>query len=81
MYTTIEEPIIVGVVFSRGKITPRFFVWKSRKYQIGKITYSWNSKIGDAPVFHFAVTSSGTVYEISYNLKTSNWWLEKIYEE
>ena len=79
MYTIIDEPILVGAIFSSGKIMPRFFVWKRRKYQVGKITYSWHSKIGAVPIFHFAVTSSGSVYEISYNLKTSNWHLEKIY--
>ena len=81
MYTIIDEPIIVGAVFSTGRIMPRFFIWKRRKYPVSKITYFWRSKVGVVPVFHFAVTSGGSVYEISYNLKTSNWHLEKIYVE
>ncbi len=81
MYNVIDEPIMVGATFSSGKIVPRFFVWKRRRYRIVKVTYSWRSKIGSAPIFHFAVTSCGSVYEISYNLTTSNWRLEKIHVE
>jgi len=79
MYTTVDEPISVGAIFSSGKITPRFFVWNRKKYPVKEITYSWHSKTGSVPIFHFAVTSYDSVYEISYNLKTSNWHLEKIY--
>jgi len=81
MYNVIDEPILVGAIFSSGKIAPRFFVWKRRRYKIVKVTYSWRSKIGSVPIFHFAVTSCGSVYEISYNLENSNWRLEKIYVE
>jgi len=81
MYTVINEPISVGAVFSSGKITPRFFIWNRRKYSVEEITYSWHSKVGSAPIFHFAVTSNHSAYEISYNLKTSDWHLEKVYVE
>lgn len=78
MYTCVNDPISVGVVFSTGKITPRFFIWKGRKYQIEKITYFWRSKVGSMPIIHFAVSSDGSIYEISYNSATSDWFLEKI---
>ena len=81
MYTVINESILVGAVFSSGKIVPRFFIWKRRKYQIKEVTYFWHSKTGSAPIFHYSVTSHGSVYEISYNLKTSIWHLEKVYVE
>jgi hypothetical protein len=81
MFTIIEEPISVGVVFSSGKITPKFFVWKEKRHPVEKITFLWNSKEGSAQIFHFAVISNGSVYEISYNLVTSNWKLDKIHEQ
>lgn len=81
MHTAISEPISVGAVFSSGKVTPRFFIWKQKKYLIERITYFWRSKTGSFSILHFAVTSNGSVYELSYNLETSNWRLEKIYVE
>jgi hypothetical protein len=81
MYTIIDEPILVGAIFSAGKVIPRFFIWNRRKYQVEEVTYFWRSKIGVAQILHFAVASYGSVYEISYNLKTSNWHLEKVYVE
>lgn len=81
MYNVVNEPIIVGAIFLSGRIIPRFFVWKRKKYRIEKVTFFWHTKIGSFPVFHFAVISLESVYEISYNLKTSNWLLEKVYVE
>jgi len=81
MYNEINEPILVGVIFSSGKIIPRFFIWNRRKYQIQEVTYFWRSKAGAFPVFHFAVTSYDSVYEISYNSNTSRWLMEKAYME
>jgi hypothetical protein len=81
MFTIIEEPISVGVVFSSGKINPKFFMWKGKRYPVERITFLWNSKEGSAQIFHFAVTSNGSVYELSYNLDTSCWRLDKIHEQ
>jgi len=81
MYNEINEPILVGVIFSSGRIIPRFFIWNRRKYQIQEVTYFWRSKNGSFPVFHFAVTSYDSVYEISYNSNTSRWLMERAYEE
>ena len=81
MFTIIEEPISVGVVFSSGRINPKFFMWKEKRYSVEKITFLWNSMEGSAQIFHFAVTSTGTVYELSYNLTTSCWKLDKIHEQ
>ncbi len=81
MYTVINEPILVGVIFSSGRVIPRFFIWNRRKYKIQEITYFWRSKNGSFPVFHFAVTSYDSVYEISYKLETSKWYIEKVYVE
>ena len=79
MYTEINEQILVGVIFSTGRIVPRFFVWNNRKYGIDEVTYFWRSKTGSVMILHFAVRSHDSVYEISYNLKTSKWYIEKVY--
>lgn len=81
MYTVIEEKISVGVIFASGKIMPKFFIWRDKKYSVEKVTFLWNSKTGSAEIHHFAVLSEGSVYELSYNLKTSCWRLDKIHEQ
>ncbi|MBD3182805.1 hypothetical protein GF312_10980 [Candidatus Poribacteria bacterium] len=79
MYVLVKEPISVVAIFSSGKIIPRFFIWKKRKYSIEEVTYLWRTKIGSVPIIHFSVTTEKTFYEISYNLKSFNWQLEKLY--
>lgn len=79
MYTVINEQILVGAIFSTGRIVPRFFIWNNRRYRVDEVTYFWRSKVGSVAILHFAVTSCDSVYEISYNLKTSRWYIEKVY--
>jgi len=81
MYTVINESIIAGVNFLNGKIIPLYFEWKKRRYPIDEITYFWKTRIGSDPLYHFSVKSRDNIYEISYNLKTSEWCLEKVYVE
>ena len=81
MYTIVNEPISVGAIFSSGKITPRFFIWDRKKYQVEKVTYFWRSKTGNVPILHFTVTNDESVYEISYNSGTARWHLERVYAE
>ena len=78
-YTKVNEHISVGATFSSGKVTPRFFVWKRRRYRVEEVTYFWRTKAGSDAILHYAVTSDGSVYEISCNLKTLNWYLENAY--
>ena len=79
MYTVINEQILVGAIFSTGRVVPRFFIWNNRRYRVDEVTYFWRSKVGSVPILHFAVTSYDSVYEISYNLGTSRWYIEKVY--
>ena len=79
MYVLINDPISVVAVFSSGKIIPKFFIWKRKKFSVEEVTFFWRSKNGSDRILHFAVTTSDSVYEISYNLKTSAWRLEKAY--
>ncbi len=81
MHTIVREPISVEVFFSSGRIIPRFFIWKQKKYNINKITYFWRSSVGIFPVLYFSVISGRSIYEISYDLKTSKWCLETAYEQ
>lgn len=80
MFTIVDEPISVLVAFSSGKIVPKSFIWRGEKLTVERITYAWRSKIGEATILHFAVTNKGSIYEISYNLKTFSWKLDKIHE-
>ena len=76
--TEIKEPITVGVIFSSSRIKPVWFVWKQFRYDIKQVTFSWRSREGSAPIYHFAVTDGANLYEISFNTKTAEWMLNRI---
>jgi len=84
MYTQINESIKVGVVFdktSNSKMRPVWFMRSGRKYTVKEITFSWHAKNGEATIHYFSVTDGSAVYEISFNDKTLNWLLGKVYVE
>ncbi len=74
---TIDERIDVGAVFKKNLVKPKWFVWKSRKYDIKEVTYTWQDASGEARMVHFAVSDGATLFEISLNLSSLEWRLEK----
>ena len=78
MVNRIGEPVKVGVVFASSRIRPVWFVWKNYRYDIKQVTFSWRSRQGSAPIYHFAVTDEANLYELSFNTKTAEWMLDSI---
>jgi hypothetical protein len=78
MDDVIDEPILVGAVFSNG-IKPVWFMWNNKKHTVKEVTYRWKDRIGEAVVHHFSVVSdTGTIYEITFNSKTLDWRLRNV---
>lgn len=78
MINEIKEPIKVGAIFSSNRIKPVWFVWKKNRYDIERVTFSWRSREGSAPIHHFSVTDGANLYELCFNTKTSEWILNRI---
>jgi len=80
MATEINEKIQVGAIFRGSKIRPAWFVWEGRKYVVKDVTYSWYARDGNVTYCHFSVTDGANLFEISFNLNTVEWRLNKIWE-
>lgn len=76
----LNERIEVLVFFKHAKITPKSFTWNNKEYLIDKITYNWQERLGQALVNYFSVSSSGQIYQISFNNSTFRWQLDKLIE-
>jgi hypothetical protein len=72
------EAIDVGVIFRKGQILPKTFVWKDRKYQVKEITYHWKDARGAEVLHYFAVSDGVNIYQIYLNSKYMHWRLEKV---
>jgi hypothetical protein len=75
--TIIDERIDVAAVFKKDAVKPRWFVWNGRKYDVKEVTYTWGDTLGDAKVMHFAVSTASALFELSLNLASLEWRLEK----
>ena len=80
------EPVAVlrdnkGMSFPHHKIKPRSFVWQNREYDVEEITYVWRETIGDAFIYHFAVTECDSVFELCFNSTTMDWTLANVARE
>jgi hypothetical protein len=73
MSVEIDEPVVVGAVFSRGGVKPIWFTWNGREIRIRTIAFTWKTREGSASILHFSVTDGQSLYEIVYNAQTFQW--------
>ena len=81
MVVAIEEQIKVAAVFGGGKVLPRWFVWRGRKYKITEITYIWKDTEGKKTRHHYAVTDGANLYELCYVEHDMSWYLASVEPE
>jgi len=74
----LDERIEVLALFKNAKITPKSFTWNNKEYPIEKVTYNWQERLGQALVSYFSVSSSGQIYQISFNNTTFRWQIDKL---
>jgi hypothetical protein len=78
MVVVIGEIIKVGAVFGGGKVLPKWFVWKGRKYEVEEITYTWKDKNGRETLHHFSVTDGSDLFELCYREREMSWYLASV---
>ncbi|MGE5172904.1 MAG: hypothetical protein ACM3MD_03650 [Betaproteobacteria bacterium] len=80
MATDINESISVAVIFSRGMVKPVWFSWHGRRIRIQEISFTWKTREGSAPIFHFSVSDGQGLYELRYNTVNFLWRLAAVAE-
>ena len=73
-----EEAIEVGAIFRNGKMFPKWFLWKDRRYSIKEVTYEWQDKRGTEVLFFFAVSDGTNIFQIYFNNRFVHWRLTKV---
>jgi len=76
----LNERIQVFAWFRNGKIIPRVFIWRDKKYRIKEITYNWQEKQGREVINYFSVSTGLDLYQISFNNTTLDWRINRIIE-
>jgi len=74
----INQIVKVGAVFKGSAITPKWFTWEERKYQIKEVNYNWRDRQGSEDIHCFSVTDGTNNYELAFNAKRLTWTLNKI---
>ena len=68
-------------VYPHKKLRPLSFIWRQREYEVKDLTYVWHNKKGETDYYYFAVSDGINIYELAYNAKTFDWFLNQIYCE
>lgn len=71
----IVDFIKVATVFISGRIKPVWFEWKKQKFNIDKITFSWEERKGRVKILYFSVISKGELHQISFDTENLVWKL------
>ena len=74
----LNERIEVLAWFRNGKIIPRIFIWKNKKYKITKVTYNWQERSGRETISYFSVSTGEDMYQISFNNTSYSWMIDKV---
>ena len=73
----MAEGIDVISMFRGRSVRPVKFRHAGRAHKVTKVLYSWVTREGGFPVYHFSVqTESNDRYGISLNTYTMNWTLD-----
>lgn len=75
----VGEKIKVGAVFEDERVTPKWFFWGRTKHELKSVEHRWRARSGEAALMYFSATDGANVFELQFNLKTAEWFLEKIY--
>lgn len=78
MAVDIGETVKAGVVFSGNKITPKWFIWTNKKYDVKSVNYTWKTKSGRSNIQHFAVSDGTNVFELAYDTESAKWELVSV---
>jgi len=81
MYQQVNEPISVLALFQKGKISPIYFKWGQKKYQVKTINLTHSKNQGSSKIWYFSVTCFQETFLISYNTTNYNWHLDQIYQD
>ena len=75
----LRDPIRLAAIFTPGQqIRPVWFDWRNRQHRIVQATYSWQERLGDTVLLHFAVTDGEALYELVYDTAGQSWRLQGV---
>jgi hypothetical protein len=78
MIQDINDPITVLTRFGEGKVDPLRFKWKSRVFDVDRVSGKWEAHEGQYKLYYFAVvTREEDYYELIYSTRTMGWTLSR----
>lgn len=78
MYTKINEPIKVSVIFDQGKIIPCVFQWGNHIYKIKKVNLVHFDRRGQDKLYYFSVSDEANYFKICFDTGRMRWVLEEM---
>lgn len=81
MYTYLDDPVEVLVLFREDRPIPYAFIWKNRKVKVKAINLVHESRDGRSKIVHFAVSDDANAYKLKFNTDTMKWRLEETYSD
>jgi len=74
----INESVQVIAKFEKGNLSPLYFSWRNRNYQVKKIEFVHTHHQGTAKLFFFSALGTEANYELIFNSQDFTWRLGKI---
>ncbi len=76
MVTNVGERVSAAAVFHRGRIYPKWFVWRGRKIDVRETNSAWRVQDGLTVRWYFSVSNDASRFELSFDSSRLSWTLE-----
>lgn len=80
-YQTIHEKIAVAGVYANATFIPKKIRWGKKVLPVETITMSAEVRDGAVRTRMYSIVSLGTMYRVSFNRDTEQWFLEEVWCE
>jgi hypothetical protein len=73
-----ERVSVIAAFGVMKRLKPVRFSWAGRQVEIREITSEWTTSKGRSKLLHFSATDGSTLYELSFDLSSAVWRLERV---
>lgn len=82
MITEISEQVTVAAVFNGGRITPRAFSWRGRRYRVERVLGHYHYFKGVYRQDCYSLDcGTGDIFEVGFDTEGMEWRLERLHVE
>ena len=81
MFSQLNDPIEVAVIYKEARALPWKFLWQGREIKISKVNLIHHIWEGRSKIYYFAVTDGTSYFKLRFDTDKLTWTLVESYTD